>query len=54
MVKIMCKEEKLPVVTIAIICSIFASLLKLNIFLGLYIIQANIYDGAFIAKTVSR
>ena len=54
MVKIMCKEEKLPVVTIAIICSIFASLLKLNIFGGLYIIQANIYDGAFIAKTVSR
>ena len=48
------KQETLRVVTIAIICSIFASL---NIFGGLLIAVRtlpNICDRAFIAKIVSR
>ena len=36
------------------ICSTLASLWKFNIFGGLYTTLLNIYDGAFIAKIVSR
>ena len=48
------QQETLSVVTIAIICSTLASNGNCNIFGGIYITQSNIYDGAFIAKIVSR
>ena len=43
-------KKTLRVVTIAMICANLASLWKFHYFLGLYIAQSNIYDGAFIAK----
>ena len=48
------KQETLRVVTIAMVCSIFASL---NIFGGLFIpvrTWSNIWDRGFIAKIVSH
>ena len=48
------KQETLRVVTIAMICSPMAWLWKFQYFWGLYLTQSNIYDGAFIAKIVSR
>ena len=48
------KKETLRVVTIAMICSILASLWKFQYFGDLYRTQSSVYDGAFIAKIVSR
>ena len=44
----------LRVVTIAMICSTLVHFENFNILKGLYITQSNSYDGAFIAKIVSR